>query len=136
MRVHHHIPAKRLTRAYFRRWWFGKGVSRSALERMQPVTELGVDLRATPHVLRVPRYMYGSAARDVVGWLKNRVAGRPAEAFRHEMMLAFFAGYFWARVTSRSSRRDGRLNGDVSPARSADRSGEEEADGAPANRRR
>jgi GT2 family glycosyltransferase len=112
MRVHHHIPAKRLTRAYFRTWWYGKGVSRSALERMQPVTELGIDLRETPHVLRVPRYMYGSALRDVVGVVKNIVLGRPADAFRHEMMLTFFAGYFWARLTSRPSRAMAVLNGD------------------------
>ena len=58
MEVHHHIPAKRLTPSYFRKWWFGKGVSRAALERMQPVTELGIDLRTTPHLLGVPRYMY------------------------------------------------------------------------------
>jgi glucosyl-dolichyl phosphate glucuronosyltransferase len=103
MRVHHHIPAKRLTRAYFRTWWYGKGVSRSALERMQPITELGVDLRETPHVLRVPRYMYGSALRDLTGLVKNMAIGRTADAFRHEMMLIFFAGYFRARLASRSS---------------------------------
>lgn len=112
MRVHHHIPARRLTRAYFRTWWYGKGVSRSALERMQPVTELGVDLRQTPHLLRVPRYMYGSALRDVVGLVKHLALGRPADAFRHEMMLMFFAGYFWARLTSRPSRAIAVLNGD------------------------
>jgi GT2 family glycosyltransferase len=104
MRVHHHIPAKRLTRAYFRTWWYGKGVSRSALERMQPITELGVDLRDTPHVLRVPRYMYGSALRDLAGLVKNLALGRPADAFRHEMMLLFFAGYFWARLMARPPR--------------------------------
>jgi glycosyltransferase involved in cell wall biosynthesis len=113
MRVHHHIPSTRLTRAYFRKWWFGKGVSRSALDRMQPVTEMGIDLRATPHLARVPRYMYGSAARDVAGCVKNLILGRPADAFRHEMMLMFFAGYFWARVRSRASRAIAPLNGDV-----------------------
>ena len=113
MRVRHHIPAKRLTRAYFRRWWFGKGVSRAGMDEVQPVTELGVDLRATPHFLNVPRYMYGSALRDLAACVRHTVAGRPADAFRHEMMLAFFAGYFWARVTSRSSRAIARLNGDV-----------------------
>jgi glycosyltransferase involved in cell wall biosynthesis len=97
MQVHHHIPASRLTRRYFRRWWFGKGVSRAALERMQPVTELGVDLRETPHVLGLPRYMYGTALRDVKGYALNAVRGRAAAAFRHEMMLAFFAGYARAR---------------------------------------
>jgi hypothetical protein len=98
MRVRHHIPARRLQRTYFRRWWFGKGVSRSALEQARPVTELGIDLRATPHVLRVPRYMYGSAVRDAAAWLRHALRGRRADAFRHEMMLAYFAGYFVSRA--------------------------------------
>jgi len=98
MRVRHHIPARRLQRTYFRRWWFGKGVSRSALEQARPVTELGIDLRHTPHVLRVPRYMYGSAVRDAAAWLRHALRGRRADAFRHEMMLAYFAGYFVSRT--------------------------------------
>ena len=103
MRVRHHIPASRLTRRYFRRWWYGKGISRAALERDQPTTELGLDLRQTPHLLDVPRYMFGSAARDMVGWLRARAAGHVTTAFRHEMMLAYFAGYVRARRTSRNS---------------------------------
>jgi glycosyltransferase involved in cell wall biosynthesis len=110
MRVRHHIPAKRLTRSYFRRWWFGKGVSRSGMDGVQPVTELGVDLRTTPHILNVPRYMYGSALRDLAGCVRQTLAGRPADAFRHEMMLAFFAGYFWARVVWRSRSDPARLD--------------------------
>jgi GT2 family glycosyltransferase len=97
MQVHHHVPATRLTRRYFRRWWFGKGVSRAALERVQPITELGVDLRATPHLLGVPRFMYGTAVRDVAGMLRELLRGRPAAAFRHAMMVAYFAGYCWSR---------------------------------------
>jgi len=97
MQVHHHIPSSRLTRRYFRRWWFGKGVSRAALDRMQPVTELGLDLRMTPHVLGLPRFMYGSALRDAARCTLHALRGRTAEAFRHEMMLAFFAGYARAR---------------------------------------
>jgi hypothetical protein len=80
-------------------------VSRAALERMQPVTDVGVDLRVTPHLLRVPRYMYGSALRDAAGCALNAVRGRAAEAFRHEMMLAFFAGYARARWTGVSAPR-------------------------------
>lgn len=101
MEVHHHIPASRLTPAYFRRWWFGKGVSRAALERMQPVTELGIDLGKTPHILSVPRYMYGAVIRDVFGMVRERAAGRRASSFRHQMMVAFFAGYFLARWRER-----------------------------------
>ena len=105
MQVHHHIPAARLTRRYFRRWWFGKGISRAALERIQPVTELGLDLRQTPHVLRLPRYMYGTALRDAAGYALNAVRGRAAAAFRHEMMLAFFAGYARARWSAPTAPR-------------------------------
>ncbi|HTL45302.1 MAG TPA: glycosyltransferase [Vicinamibacterales bacterium] len=104
MEVHHHIPAARLTKRYFRRWWFGKGVSRSALEHLQPRTDMGIDLTQTPHVLGVPRYMYGSALRDLAGWVRAVVRRRPAEAFRRQMMLMYFAGYFWARRRSSQSR--------------------------------
>jgi glucosyl-dolichyl phosphate glucuronosyltransferase len=110
MQVQHHIPARRLTRNYFRKWWFGKGVSRAALERRQPLTELGVDLRNTPHLLGVPRFMYGSAVRDLVGMLADGLKRRPEASFRHQMMLAYFAGYAWAR------RREHRAG--TRPARS------------------
>jgi len=116
MRVQHHVPASRLTRAYFRRWWFGKGMSRAALERLQPITELGLDLRRTPHVFGVPRYMFGTAARDAAAWLRAQAAGDIVTAFRHQMMLAYFAGYLRARRTNnlsgprtRSAPAGGRL---------------------------
>jgi glycosyltransferase involved in cell wall biosynthesis len=106
MEVQHHIPAARLTRRYFRRWWFGKGISRAALEQMQPVTDSGIDLRRTPHMLGVPRFMYGTLARDVWGWLQETVRRRPAAAFRHAMGLAYFAGYCSARWRARRSAAD------------------------------
>jgi glucosyl-dolichyl phosphate glucuronosyltransferase len=97
MRVLHHIPAARLTRSYFRRWWYGKGVSKATLELVQPVTELGVDLRAEPHVGRVPRFMVGSALRDAAGYVQAVLARDEAERFRHQAMLAYTAGYVAAR---------------------------------------
>lgn len=109
MELHHHVPAARLTKRYFRRWWFGKGVSRAALERMQPITELGIDLRATPHVLGIPRYMFGSAVRDLRAMAIAWIHRQPAASFRHAMMLAYFAGYAWARWREAwGERRAGR----------------------------
>jgi glycosyltransferase involved in cell wall biosynthesis len=101
MVVHHHVPAARLTQRYFRRWWFGKGVSRSALHRMQPVTELGIDLLRTPHILAVPRFMYGAALRHIATMLIETVRRRPEAAFRSQMSLSYFAGYCWARWRER-----------------------------------
>ncbi|MEP6914401.1 MAG: hypothetical protein ABJC89_02090, partial [Acidobacteriota bacterium] len=103
MQVHHHIPAARLTPQYFRRWWFGKGVSRGAMERQRPVTELGVDLSTTPHLLGVPRFMYGSALRDVLAMIRERLRGRRDASFRHQMMTVYFAGYAWSRWRDRRS---------------------------------
>ena len=105
MRVDHHVPAARLTRRYFRRWWFGKGVSRARLEESRPVTELGLDLRRTPHVLGVPRYMYRGALQDVAAWLRATVTRRAADAFRHEMMLVYVAGYLLTRVAGTLRRQ-------------------------------
>lgn len=105
MQLRHHVPARRLTRSYFRNWWFGKGVSRAALDRMQPVGENGIDLRSTPHILRVPRTLYRSALLHTAKCLRDRLARRPADAFRHEMFAAYFAGYFWARQRERRTDR-------------------------------
>jgi glycosyltransferase involved in cell wall biosynthesis len=111
MRVQHHIPTARLTRRYFRRWWFGKGVSRATLEETRPTTEVGVDLRETPHVLGVPRYMFRCAADDIGGWARSALARRPADAFRHEMMAVYFAGYIWTRLSRTPHRAPGAAAG-------------------------
>jgi len=110
MRVEHHVPATRLTKSYFRRWWYGKGVSKATLELGQPVTELGVDLRLEPHIGPVPRFMVGSAVRDVVGYTRALASGDRPARFRHEMMLAYAAGYLASRGIGwqRPPYRDGR----------------------------
>jgi GT2 family glycosyltransferase len=98
MHVDHHVPAARLTRSYFRRWWFGKGVSKATFELVQPVTELGIDLRRQPHVGPLPRFMLGTALRDATAYVRGRLAGNDADRFRAEMMLAYFAGYMSIRL--------------------------------------
>ena len=68
---------------------------------MQPITELGIDLRQTPHVLGVPRFMYRSVVHDASAAILERVLRRPEHSFRHQMMVAYFAGYAWARYRER-----------------------------------
>jgi glucosyl-dolichyl phosphate glucuronosyltransferase len=97
MLVHHHVPARRLTKSYFRRWWYGKGRSRAALERLQPITELGVDLNRVAHVLGTPRFMWRSAAEAICGWAGASFRFDREEQFKHEAMLCYFAGYVAAR---------------------------------------
>lgn len=93
MSLRHHVPASRLDRGYFRRWWFWKGISKARLERVRAVTELGVDLSGVPRIAGVPRFMFRTAVVDAVGWLKAMAAGRPHDQMRHAMMLCYFAGY-------------------------------------------
>jgi hypothetical protein len=87
------VPATRLTRTYFRRWWFWKGISKFRLEQRHPVTELGVDLSRVPKVAGVPRFMLGSAVRNFYGWLRALLSRDATDRMRHEMMLCYFAGY-------------------------------------------
>ena len=100
MTVQHHVPAKRLTKEYFRRWWYGKGISRAELDRLQPVTELGVDLTAARQIAGVPAFMFRSAGEDALGWVAALAGGRPQDRFKHEMMLCYFAGYVARRRTT------------------------------------
>jgi glycosyltransferase involved in cell wall biosynthesis len=93
MSLCHHVPAARLRREYFRRWWFWKGISKARLERLRPVTELGIDLSHVPRIAGVPRYMFRSAITDATGWIRALVARRPEDQMRHAMMLCYFAGY-------------------------------------------
>ncbi len=93
MVLYHHVPAARLTRRYFRRWWYWKGVARSRLEQRHPVTELGVDLTRVVRVGGIPRFMIGSAIRDVAGWLAAVLSLDAVDRMRHETMLCYFAGY-------------------------------------------
>jgi glucosyl-dolichyl phosphate glucuronosyltransferase len=93
MMLYHHVPARRLTRSYFRRWWFWKGVSRWRLEQRHPVTELGVDLSRVVRLAGIPRFMVGTAARDALGWVVALLSWDAISRMRHEMMLCYFLGY-------------------------------------------
>lgn len=94
MRLQHHVPAARLTREYFRRWWFWKGVARARMQALHPVSENGLDLRDVPRLAGLPRFLWGSALRDTGGWIRAALRRDPVARSEREMMLAFFAGYF------------------------------------------
>ena len=93
MALEHHVPAARLTRDYFRRWWFWKGFSKSRLEHRHPLTELGVDLTRVPTLFGVPRFMFGDAIRDVAGFVHAVFTLKATEQMRRAMMLCYFIGY-------------------------------------------
>jgi glycosyltransferase involved in cell wall biosynthesis len=97
MVVQHIIPASRLNKSYFRRWFYWRGISRAQLyERwgfdMQAPEQAAPDRSLVPHVAGVPRYLYRKALRCAGRWAKASLKRDVVAAFEHELWLWFFAG--------------------------------------------
>lgn len=95
--VRHLIPASRLTKHYFRRWFYWRGISRARLyERagldMEAPERTALDFRTVPHVLGVPRYLYRKALASAWHALASGLRGDRVAAFDHELWVWFFAG--------------------------------------------
>jgi glycosyltransferase involved in cell wall biosynthesis len=93
MALSHHVPQARLTKRYFRRWWFYKGVSRARVDAMHRRTELGLDLRTVPYIAGVPRYVWGQLARSSASFAGSLLIGDRHAAMRHQMYIAYALGY-------------------------------------------
>jgi glycosyltransferase involved in cell wall biosynthesis len=114
MVVRHIIPASRLKKAYFRRWFYWRGISRARLYEksgldMEAPERTELDFRGMPHVIGVPRYLFRKAASHLAGWATAALRRDPVVAFDHEVWLWFFAGIVQQRW------RD-RRNKDAAPA--------------------
>lgn len=66
LEVRHYVPADRLTRKYFRRWFFWHGKTH-ALMLGELYTEVNLD--ETPHVFGVPRFVYRQAMEQLGRWM-------------------------------------------------------------------
>jgi glucosyl-dolichyl phosphate glucuronosyltransferase len=103
MAVRHFVPAARLTKQYFRRWWYWKGISRARVDAMHGETELGLSLRSVPRVAGVPRYVWGQLLRSTGAAVLSSFRQDTHAATRHEMFMVYGAGYVrgcWARPTA------------------------------------
>ena len=97
MVVQHIIAPDRLTKSYFRRWFYWGGVSRAMLYQQQ-----GLDLQSpegsrdqctdAPHVCGIPRTMCRTAARHAAAAITSRLRRASADAFEHDLWLCMFAG--------------------------------------------
>jgi glycosyltransferase involved in cell wall biosynthesis len=100
LRILHYVPPERLTKRYFRRWCFWRGVSRGVLDRSRRAPAV--------YLAGVPRFLYGSAAR---GLARNagallRLGRRADEARRFADELASWdlAGFFYGKHFYRAAR--------------------------------
>ncbi|HEY1912076.1 MAG TPA: glycosyltransferase [Vicinamibacterales bacterium] len=65
--VHHFVPVDRLTRAYFRRWFFWHGKTQALmLDDLHPE----LDMAHVPRIVGVPRFIYRQALAQIWRWIR------------------------------------------------------------------
>jgi glucosyl-dolichyl phosphate glucuronosyltransferase len=104
--VAHLIPAERLTKAYFRRWFFWRGIGRALLyaetgRDMERPEETTLDFTKVPHVAGVPRYLFRGALGAAADVIRAAWRGDPVAAFERELWLWTFAGIVTQRWKDR-----------------------------------
>ncbi len=99
--IHHYVPPERLTKRYFRRWCFGRGMSRGVMDTKRPA-------RVT-YLLGVPRYMVGEAVKGSLDTLRH-VFGppEPARSFKDELAWWDLAGFVYGKYFYRFEQYVGR----------------------------
>lgn len=88
--IHHYVPPERLTKRYFRRWCFWRGVSQGVMDRRRRAP--------VPYLLGVPRYMIGMAVRGALETVRS-IPGPsdPARSFRNELAWWDLAGFAYGK---------------------------------------
>jgi glycosyltransferase involved in cell wall biosynthesis len=90
--IHHYVPPERLTKRYFRRWCFWRGVSRAVLDRRRPAP--------VRYLLGVPRYMVGLAVRGTIDTVRSLGRGaKPAQTFANELAWWDLAGFVYGKYS-------------------------------------
>lgn len=94
--IHHYVPSERLTKRYFRKWCFWRGVSRGVLDKERQSPEV--------HLAGVPRWLYGAAARGALRMSKSAIKRtiEPGGHFSDELAMWDLAGFFYGRHFYRS----------------------------------
>jgi glycosyltransferase involved in cell wall biosynthesis len=86
--IHHYVSPERLTKRYFRRWCFWRGVSQAQIAKRRPA--------AVRYLLGVPRYMVGTAVRGTLDTIRALFGRRqPARIFQNELAWWDLAGFVY-----------------------------------------
>ena len=112
--VRHFVPGSRLTRRYFRRWfyWHGKTMAR------MPEHLYGLDLATVPHVFGVPRFLYRQALQASARWVGHMGSRDSLGLLIHELECCRFAGFFsesWRLRRARARRETAAAPGVRTP---------------------
>ena len=104
--IHHVIPGDRLTKKYFRRWFYWHGISRAILYKtkgldMESPESTVLNFATVPHIVGVPRYMFRTYLQSFVSMIGAIFRGNKVSAFENELGLWFFAGVLKERWKDR-----------------------------------
>jgi glucosyl-dolichyl phosphate glucuronosyltransferase len=104
--IHHVIPGDRLTKKYFRRWFYWHGISRAILYKtrgldMESPESTTLDFAKVPHIIGVPRYMFRTNLESFVSMIGAILRRDEVSAFESELGLWFFAGVLKERWKAR-----------------------------------
>lgn len=113
--VHHVIPFDRLSKKYFRRWFYWHGISRAILYEtkgsdMESPERTSIDFSKVPHIFGVPRYLFRTCLHSFVSMLLSFVRRDAVARFEHELWIWFFAGIVKQRWKSRHKPIPERMN--------------------------
>jgi len=104
--VHHVIPVDRLSKKYFRRWFYWHGISRAILYEtkgsdMESPERTSLDFSKVPHIVGVPRYLFRTCLRSFLSMLSSFIRQDAVASFEHELWIWFFAGIVKQRWKNR-----------------------------------
>jgi glycosyltransferase involved in cell wall biosynthesis len=97
MVVRHIIPADRLNKRYYRRWFYWRGISRALLYQqhgldMESPQETTVDYSQAKHVAGIPRYLFRTLVDNIAALFVALTRRDGVASFERELWLWMFIG--------------------------------------------
>ena len=89
--VQHFVPASRMTRSYFRRWFYWHG---RTMARMSSEIYHDLDLTRVPYVAGVPRFVYREFLTQARRWTQYVGRSDALGLLKEEVQLIDYLGFF------------------------------------------
>jgi glycosyltransferase involved in cell wall biosynthesis len=89
--VRHFVPASRLTRKYFRRWFYWHG---RTMARMMSDIYPDLDLGSVPSIAGIPRFVYRQVLEQIVQWARRAGRSDALALLIEETKLLEYCGFF------------------------------------------
>jgi glycosyltransferase involved in cell wall biosynthesis len=111
--VQHLVPPSRLTRRYFRRWFYWHGKTHALmLQDLYPE----IDMTRVPRIAGAPRFLYRQAFEQVGRWIVKVAGATPLDTLIAELLVIEYAGLFaqcWALRRSANRAISGAMMNDL-----------------------